>query len=127
MNYIIFDLEASCRQTKNPLVRQEIIEIGAYRLNSFYEIEGEFDSLVQPSVIRGISNYCTNLTGITQEHLNKAERFPKVFKEFKDWIYEQEEDFVLLSWGRTDLELIRQECQFHMIEVSWFNYKDLKK
>lgn len=49
MNYIIVDLEATCWQTK-AVDQNEIIEIGAIKVNRNFEIESEFSHLLQQKV-----------------------------------------------------------------------------
>ena len=45
MNFIIFDLEATCWEGKPPNMVQETIEIGAVRINPYGEVEDTFNRL----------------------------------------------------------------------------------
>ncbi|XP_072514046.1 ERI1 exoribonuclease 2 [Salminus brasiliensis] len=63
---IVIDFESTCWREKNNL-GQEIIEFPAVLLNtSNGQIESEFHSYVQPQEHPVLSEFCTELTGITQ-------------------------------------------------------------
>lgn len=119
MNYIIFDLEATCWENPPPGYIQEIIEIGAFRINAFGEVRGKFNRFVKPVVHPILSPYCKNLTTITQEDVNRAGIFPTVIEEFKQWAYIDEEDYTLCSWGNFDRKMLRHDCRLHRIEEDW--------
>ena len=81
MNYIVFDLEATCeKDSKN--FQNEIIEIGAVKLNDGYEITDEFSSFVKPIVNPILTDFCMNLTSITQSDVDTARKFPDVLDAF---------------------------------------------
>ena len=85
MNYIILDLEATCWQGNAMDRNSEIIEIGAYRVNGYREWIDKFQSFVRPVEHPRLSTYCTDLTGITQQQVNKAKTFDHIFPLFEDW------------------------------------------
>ncbi|MEM1322187.1 MAG: 3'-5' exonuclease [Bacteroidota bacterium] len=119
MNYIIYDLEASCWRHSPPDLIQEIIEIGAYRINSYGEVTGEYNRFVRPVVNPFLSPFCKQLTSITQEDVNRARTFPDVIEEFQDWIGIYEEEYTLCSWGGFDKKMIIKDCQLHKLEYDW--------
>jgi inhibitor of KinA sporulation pathway (predicted exonuclease) len=122
MNYIIFDLEATCWEHMPPGFVQETIEIGAYRLNQFGEIRGKFNRFVKPVVHPNLSPYCRQLTTISQQDVNRAQPFPEVILEFQDWAYINEETYALCSWGNFDRKLLLSDCLMHRIESDWVHH-----
>lgn len=135
MNYILYDLEATCWLGRPPKGVQEIIEIGAVKVNAFGEVLGDFNRFVKPVVNPILSGFCTRLTTITQDDVNQAKTFPKVIEDFKDWINIYDEEYWLCSWGDFDVQMLRRDCILHQLEHDWLEpfiniknqYKDLKK
>ncbi|QUH26630.1 3'-5' exonuclease [Serpentinicella alkaliphila] len=129
MKYIIFDLEFNTafeidKKTKrlmkgksNPLCPQEIIEIGAVKLNSKLEIEDTFEFFVQPKLYKKLHPKVKQKTKITKEDIMNGLPFNEVIKLFKDWI--NEEDFVLCSWGKDDINELQRNCAFFKIKTNW--------
>lgn len=127
MHYIVFDLEATCWPKETPGVRQEIIEIGAIRLDQTGQVRGEFHRMVRPVIHPMLSPYCRNLTGIRQEEVSSAKTFAQVLPQFLDWLYFSEE-YLLLSWGGRDKFFLEQDCRLHRLESDWLqdSHHDLK-
>jgi 3'-5' exoribonuclease 1 len=119
MNYIIYDLEATCWENTPIGYEQEIIEIGAYRINEYGEVRGKFNRFVKPQMHPQLSPFCRNLTSITQEDINKAKGFVDVIQEFWDWGYIEEHDYVLCSWGSFDKKMLAADCRLHRLETTW--------
>ena len=119
MNYIIFDLEATCWEGRPPSKVQEIIEIGALMLNPYGEVERIFNRFIRPILNPNLSVFCKELTSIQQENVNRADTFPKVIEEFQDWGEMFDEDYVLCSWGAFDKKMFIQDCQLHRMEYDW--------
>ena len=119
MNYIIFDLEATCWEIPPIGYEQEIIEIGAFRVNQYGEVRGKFARFVRPTMHPNLSLFCKTLTGITQEDVNRAKTFPVVIEEFMEWARVGEENYVLGSWGNFDKKILITECKLHRMEVDW--------
>lgn len=119
MNYIIFDLEATCWEDNKSNI-METIEIGAVKLNKKLEPIGEFNSFVKPILTQKLSRYCTNLTSIKQEDIENAETFPKVQKAFFDWCTDNyESNYWLCSWGFYDRKQLKNDCDLHKIDTTW--------
>src|SRR4051794_21617560 len=116
MRYIIVDLEATCWERGHRPERMEIIEIGAVRLES---ADGpateEFARFVRPLFEPVLSDFCKQITGIRQEHVNQARDFQQVFPEFLAWI--GDEPFTLCSWGAYDLRQFGIDCARHRIPL----------
>ncbi len=127
MNYIIYDLEATCWEGSPPEMEMEIIEIGAYRINEFGELRGKFNRFIRPVINPTLSDFCRNLTTIQQIDVNRADTFPDVIEEFKNWGHMEEEDFLLCSWGSFDRKMLIKDCQLHQLEHRWAkNHLNLK-
>lgn len=113
MNYIILDLEAMCWQGNTMDRNPEIIEIGAYRVNGYREWIDKFQAFVRPVEHPRLSTYCTDLTGITQQQVNKAKTFEHIFPMFEDWYYSLDGPHLICTWGGKDMELIHADCLRH--------------
>lgn len=129
MNVIIYDLEATCWEGNLKHFHQEIIEIGAYKLNEYGEIEDKFNQFIQPVLHPYLSSFCTTLTSIQQNDVNKAKKFPIVLEAFESWIDIQEADYRLISWGALDQILFEDNCKINNINFEWMKGKfvDLKE
>ena len=127
MNYIIFDLEATCWRGRPPKGITEIIEIGAVKINRYGEVSGVFSKFIKPVVNPLLSGFCKTLTSISQKDVDRAGKFTKVVDSFQDWGEMYEEEYTLCSWGRDDLKLICNDCTLHGVDSSWTGpYADLK-
>ncbi|MFB6363320.1 exonuclease domain-containing protein [Paenibacillus elgii] len=116
MNYIVLDLEATCWE--NDRTKQnEIIEIGAVKINDKLEIVDEFQSFIKPILNPWLSDFCKQLTSITQDDVNQAEYFQQAIQRFQDWI--GKEDYILCSWGFYDKSQLTKDCELHTISTKW--------
>ncbi len=119
LNFIVFDLEATCWEGRPPGTIQEIIEIGAYRLNRYGEVKGEFNRFVRPVLNPFLSPFCQELTSIEQAQVDRADPFPEVIEVFQDWALIFEEEYLLCSWGGFDKRMLIQDCRLHDMEEDW--------
>ena len=72
MNFIIFDLEwNNAYSYAKKGFMNEIIEIGAVKLNNKLETVDTFKQLVMPKLTKKLSGRCKNLTNITNEELKE--------------------------------------------------------
>ncbi len=127
MNYIIFDLEASCWLGRPPQGMNEIIEIGAVKVNDYNEVVSTFSRFVKPTINPILSDFCKRLTSISQENVDKSRTFPSIIQEFMDWVGVNEEDYFLISWGKYDKQQLKQDCELHKLDVDWVeNHFNLK-
>jgi inhibitor of KinA sporulation pathway (predicted exonuclease) len=125
MNYIIFDLEATCGE-KYENIRNEIIEIGAVKINQDLEEISKFNEFIKPVLNPVLTEFCINLTSIKQTHIDCAGKFIPVIGRFKDWIGES---YLLISWGAYDKKQLISDCDLHGIDSLWtqkhINFKAL--
>lgn len=106
MNYIIFDLEwNNYYNYKHKTGINEIIEIGAVKLNGSLEVVDTFKQLIKPSVSKKLGSRFKNLTHITMEEINETGiDFDAAFSDFSRW--SEGNDSVFLSWSKSDLYTI---------------------
>lgn len=128
MDYIILDIEFNGRKfaSDKPM---EVIEIGAVRLDADLRQVDEFSALIRPIYFSKLNSFIQKKTGIPQEAINRAHRFPKVAADFIDWLKKSEE-FVIVTWGGEDLKRIILDTRMHNLDDSfWMGhaYFDLLK
>ncbi len=118
MNYIVYDLEATCWDGI-PTMTQETIEIGAVMVNRYGEITGKFNKFIQPVLHPNLSTFCSELTSIRQEDLRHADKFEIVIRQFMEWGRIEEEEYLLCSWGNFDKRMLFNDCLLHGIIPDW--------
>jgi inhibitor of KinA sporulation pathway (predicted exonuclease) len=123
MNYCVLDLEATCFEN-NKDHQMEIIEIGAVIVDENWNEISEFNSLVCPLVNPMLSEFCTQLTHITQSDVDNADTFPKVIERFKEWVEDNggKGSMIFCSWGKYDYNQLKSDCNLHQLE---FPFQDI--
>ena len=104
MDFIIMDLEWNntyARKTKGFI--NEIIEIGAVKLDENLNFKDKFSCLVRPQIGKKLRGSVKELTNITNEEVRSGEPFTKVFSSFRRWIGSE---CVLLTWGDGDIRVL---------------------
>lgn len=126
MTYIVFDLEATCWEGQSSAAVQEIIEIGALKINSFGEHIGTFNAFVRPVLHPNLSVFCKQLTTIDQISINRANLFPIVVEDFQEWagVFDNEEP-MFCSWGSFDKNMLIQDLTLHQLDVEWISESHL--
>lgn len=115
MNYIIMDLEWNNSFNKaTQKFMNEIIEIGAVKLDESLNEVSTFSELVKPIISKKLRSRIKNLTNITNEDVRAAKPFSVVVDEFENWVGD---DAVILSWGDTDLRTL-------LANYKWFLKKE---
>ncbi len=117
--YIIVDLEATCWKTRQGNYTNEIIEIGAVMVNEKGESLSEFCEFIKPLKHPILSDFCKELTSISQAQVDEAAHFPEVLKAFQEWIGIGEHEYVLCSWGFYDANQFRKDCQLWDLDLKW--------
>ena len=117
-NYIFLDLEATCAKD-NGFARgeRETIEIGAVAIDAEFRIVSEFQEYIRPVLHTTLTEFCTELTGITQAQVDAAAFFPHVFERFVAWVAGFDDAF-LFSWGNYDRKQLVQDCRRHGINYT---------
>jgi len=129
LNFIIYDLEATCWEGKTPDgLTQETIEIGAVKINSYGEQVGSYNRFIRPVVHPYLSPFCKSLTSITQDDVDRSMRFEEVCQEFMEWADIENEDYYFCSWGSFDQKQLINDCIRNDMDYDWLdNYINLKK
>lgn len=115
MNYIVFDLEFNMffkfkeGDTANSELKNEIIQIGAVKLNEGLETVSSFEKIIKPVVYRRISPYVRKKTNINTGRVRQGIPFVKAIESFCTWMGN---DSVLCSWGHDDILGLRANCLF---------------
>jgi inhibitor of KinA sporulation pathway (predicted exonuclease) len=110
---VVFDLEATCWEKGTTVERQEVLEIGAVKLDAAFKAVSEFQRFVRPTAEPTLSDFCRSLTGIRQEEVDASEPFPAVLASFADWAGPGPARFA--SWSTYDLRQLRSDCRRHGI------------
>lgn len=85
-NICVFDVECTCQEDNDGFV-QEIIQIGAVKLSNNFNIISKFDIYIKPVINPSLSIYCTNLTNIAQNFIDKhGISFNLAIKLFFDFV-----------------------------------------
>jgi 3'-5' exoribonuclease 1 len=128
LRYIIYDLEATCWRGRPPHGINEVIEIGAYKVNEYGEVLGMFNKFIKPMLNPVLSEFCKSLTSISQDNVDKAKMYPNVIQEFQDFINIDDDNYQLCAWGKFDVQLLRVNSVLHKMEIDWLenniNVKD---
>lgn len=125
--YLIIDLEATCSNVGEvPRHEMEIIEIGAVLQSSLtYEIEAEFQTFVKPVRHPQLTDFCTELTGITQANVTDAPNYRDAIANLNEWLG-RFHDWLFCSWGDYDRKQFQQDCGFHGVPYPFQNHLNLK-
>ncbi len=129
MVHIVIDLEMNPIQRSRREVRkfllEEVIEIGAVKLDENYQQIDEFQCYVKPE-FSSISKHITNLTGITNETVADKNMFVEEFKNFFKWVGGW--DMKIYSWSSSDINQLKSECTYklpqfdvHRLERQWID------
>ncbi len=129
MRFIILDLEATCTDNRNIYFDNEVIEIGAVKIENKQVID-EFQSFVRPVVNTELTEFCKNLTSINQSDVDNAEIFPNVLDIFLNWCYDgitNKNDVLFCSWGFYDRHQLEKDCERYKINSNFIsNHISLK-
>lgn len=110
---VVVDLEATCaRDDTVPKKEMETIEIGAVAVDSALTPCAEFQAFVRPVRHPRLTEFCRELTTITQAEVDAAERLPAVARSFGDWIMATGAT-AWASWGMFDRMLFDRDFRYH--------------
>ena len=124
MDYIVFDLEFNMffkfneGDSANSDLKNEIIQIGAVKLNEKLETIGKFDLLIRPVIYRRINPYVKRKTNINTKRVVQGTPFVKAIESFLSWIGNE---YILCSWGHDDILALRENCLFFGSNFLSFN------
>ena len=111
MNYIVLDLEWNGSWSKKAHgYFNEIIEVGAVKVNERMEILDTFRAAIRPVVSKKLSTIVTDLTNITAEELEDGTTFMGMVRQFTRWI--GKEPSAVLTWSTTDLLVLMENFRY---------------
>ncbi|MGN1081439.1 MAG: exonuclease domain-containing protein [Acutalibacteraceae bacterium] len=107
MNFIVFDLECDTVFSKrHGRFINEILEVGAVRLDSKLNKTDEYHCMVRSQVSKKLSKRIIELTGITNEEISATGvGFSEMLEDFERWI-SKTGDNIFVSWSNSDIHMI---------------------
>lgn len=108
MNYVVLDLEFNSTYSEaHHRFINEIIEIGAVKCDEKFNIINTFSVLIKPSISKKLNPHVTKLTNISVEELKRSHiNFKSAIKSFIEFM----DDSILMTWGTTDILVLRENC-----------------
>lgn len=123
MNYIVLDMEwnqpypgMKLEYENGHCLANEIIQIGAVRMNDALEITDTFETNVKPQKLRHINHNVRKLTGLDDTQLADAVTLDKAVTAFRDWCGS---DFVFLTWGYDDIGVLGNNLAYFGLSTDW--------
>ncbi len=119
-NYIVMDLEFNYpatrfRSEQNGIrLTQEIIQIGAVKLNEGLEQTDSFCAFVKPTAYPKMNRDVQELTEITTEMIHSGKPFPETVEDFLKWCGE---DPVFITWSDNDIISLEDNMLYHGMEI----------
>lgn len=126
MSYVFFDLEWNQGYPRNEAEKiDEIIQIGAYRLDNWQADGVLFSAYVRPSIHRKLHHQVKKMLPLDQAQLKKAAPFQKVAADFFAWCGEHA---VFFTWGTSDARVLDSNlCWYGMEEYLDLEIYDLQR
>lgn len=130
MNYIVFDMEWNQPVSKNsyPYIKigsqlsNEIIQIGAYKLDDSFNITDSFMRYVRPAFYKKLNHNVLKITELDKKNIENGDDFIDVFEDFIDWCGNE---FCFFTWGTDDISVMRQNTEFYSLPTdkikNWYN------
>ncbi|KAL8202828.1 UNVERIFIED_CONTAM: 3'-5' exoribonuclease 1 [Gekko kuhli] len=125
----VIDFEATCEEGNQAEFTHEIIEFPIVLLNTrTLEIEDTFQRYVKPEINPQLSDFCINLTGISQDLVDKADEFPVVLQQAVDWMKQKElgstYSYSILTDGSWDMsKFLNIQCRVSRLRYPSFAKK----
>ena len=118
--HIVLDFEFApvpkLRQRRG--LRNEIIEVGAVKLDNRGNVMGEFSQFVQTEYAEGVAHPVRELTGISAVDTAMADPLYMVIKRLSDWIGRYSAQ--VICWSGTDRRQLMTECAAKRIDLATF-------
>ncbi|WP_295617710.1 3'-5' exonuclease [Chamaesiphon sp. GL140_3_metabinner_50] len=115
---LVVDLEATCCDSQSiPRHQMETIEIGAVMVDTAsLKIVDEFQTFIKPLRHPMLTEFCNQLTSITQSQVNTAPTFPEAIELWQPWL-SQFDKTIFGSWGDYDRKQLQQDGKHHRIDL----------
>lgn len=140
MSYVVLDLEFNNMRDMTSFVGaennssinvneqcpNEIIEIGAVKLDRFLKVIDKFKVYIKPTVYSVLNPRIKEITGITEEHLENGETFNAAIDKLGAFVGE---DSIICSWAKDDIsELIINSNYHKYTSLEWIKeYLDIQE
>ncbi len=128
MIYGILDIEMTCdgKQENGKFIddgrmkrsQREIISVGFVVCDDKYNIKNRYSSFVKPVSTTSITDYCENLTGITQNDINHGKKCNNAFRDIRDMCEKYSIDYIF-TFGNSDKDGI-------IVSAKWIRKKKEK-
>jgi len=129
---LIVDLEATCWGNRHApdgspqsIHNMEIIELGCVLASRRGEVVDARSFLVRPTRNPLLSDFCTELTSITQSMVDAAPTFPEVVQAMNLWLADLSSEFVWCSWGNYDRLHLEAQSQLDGAQPTTLAYPHL--
>jgi 3'-5' exoribonuclease 1 len=117
---LVVDLEATCCDLQTiPRHQMETIEIGAVMVSmENLAIVDEFQTFIKPLRHPILTEFCLQLTSITQSQVDTAPTFPDAIKLWQPWLSKFDKT-IFGSWGDYDRKQFQQDSKQHHIDLPY--------
>ena len=117
--YIVMDLEFNrsnnfyVSERNGVKLPNEIIEIGAVKLDNNLNELDRFCSFIKPAVYTKINTEVKKLTDITNDMVYEGVEFPEAIKAFLEWC----EDGDFITWSENDIIMIEDNMSYYGLSI----------
>ena len=120
------DLFTKYPSLENAELDNEIIEIGAIKLDNYMKPLNEFKAYIKPSAIPVLNPKISEITSITEKDLENGLSFQEGIEKLSELI---DEGDVICSWAKDDIiEIINNAVYYKYENLDWLkNYLDLQE
>ncbi|MDM9651896.1 exonuclease domain-containing protein [Pseudomonas wenzhouensis] len=128
-HWLVIDLEATTDEGGWPMEEMEIIEIGASLVGADGHERDHFQRIVKPQRRPCLTDFCRQLTHISQADIDSAAPMHQVWAQFERWLTQHAPRLAgWCSWGDYDRRQLEQDWRQHhlkslLAEVPHLNLK----
>ena len=111
---------------KERAIENEIIEIGAVKLDKYMNKIDNLKLYIKPSIFKVLNPKITLMTGITKELLSNGIKFSEAMDIFKGFVGEED---IICTWSKNDIvEIILNAKYYNYKEIDWLKeYLDIQE
>ena len=91
----------------------EIIEIGAVKLDSKFNIIDSYSSIVKPRLYKRLQPHVREVLNYDETTLRQGRPFDMVCREFLKWCGT---DYIFCSWGTMDLYYLQNNMDYYYMK-----------
>ena len=128
--YVVCDFEmnpvAKTDKIAKEKMKNEIIEMAAYKLDKSLRVIDSFKTYVKPERNYKIESNIFHLTGICSGTVHKSTTFAEALKQFEEWVGSTEE-ICMYCWSDSDFTQLSRECAFKGLDMPNWKWFDLQR